>query len=142
MDAALFKEPLHFTLHVFLPDSIAFIMQFFSFAQTDLHFYEILVGKINPQWHKCISFLFQLRLNLADLFFMQQQFAVVYRLMIVEVSMRVFSDVQRLHPYFALMHLAIAVVKTYLASADRFHFRSGQHHACIVCGIDEKVVEC
>src|SRR5690349_19671601 len=106
---------LHFSLHFFLLDGFPFIMLFFPFCKTDLDLCKVFFIEENTKRNECISFFFQLRFNFIDLSFLQQQFSISHRIMIVYCAMRVLSNVQILQPHFSFMNEAITVGKISLS---------------------------
>jgi hypothetical protein len=120
--------------------ALPFIVLFFAFAQADLEFGVAFFIEKDAQRDDGIALLFDLVLQLSQLPFGKQKFAIMDREMVIGGPKPVFSDVHIPHPEFALKKNAEAVDEIDLAVTDRFHFRANQNHPRIEFIFDEIIV--
>ena len=97
---------------------------------------------INKQesWHDAEARRFDCLLYLANLFAIEQEFAVAPFHMVVVGALLVLRDIHVLDPHLALNHIAVSIHQTRFTFADALNLGASQDEPCRVF-IHEQVVE-
>ena len=76
----------------------AFVVDFFTLAESDLHLGVSLFGEEDAERDDSISFFFYFIFELAELAFGKQELAVVYGSMVIGGAKAIFCDMHIAHP--------------------------------------------
>src|SRR6476661_2811582 len=122
----LLKISFDFPLGIPLLNRFPLVIDLFSLAKTNFHFSQPLFGKEYFQWDNRVPLFFHFSFEFAQFPFRKEQFTLLGSQVIICGAMRIFRNVQTLHPEFALVEETIAVVKACLSLPQRFNFSAGK----------------
>ena len=108
----------HLAFCISLFDGLAFVVQLLTLAKPDFHLGNILFIEVNAQWHDGVAFLFDLGFELAQFFFVEQEFTFLRGYVVVEGAVTVFGDVKAFDPELTFMEEAIGIIEGGSALAE------------------------
>jgi hypothetical protein len=112
------------------PLRLPFIPELLALGQRELHFYFAAL-EVHPHRDQRQSLLLSLADQLADFFFVHEQFAGAEGGVVVHVAVLVGADVGIEQPEFAIFDEAVRIFEVGEAAANGFGLGSGQHHATL-----------
>ncbi len=141
LPASLFYHAFHFTLRLFFLDGLALVKCLLAFCQAD-HDLGLAADKVYLERNKGIAFLGDLADELADLFFMKQEFACPERLVVHNVAVGIGADAGVEQKHLAVLDNGVTVRQVREAQSQRLYLRALERHSRFKGLFNEVIVVC
>jgi len=141
LPASLFYHAFHFTLRFFFLDGLSLVKCFLAFCQANQDF-GLAADKVYLEWNKSVAFLGDLADELADLFFMKQEFACPERLVVHNVAVGIGADAGVEQKHLVVLDNGVAVRQVRETQAQGLYLRALERHPRLEGLFDEVIVEC
>jgi len=141
LPASLFYHAFHFTLRFFFLDGLSLVKCFLAFCQANQNLC-LTTDKVYLERNEGVAFLGDLADELADLFFVKQEFACPERLVVHNVAVGIGADAGVEQKHLVVLDNGVAVRQVRETQAQGLYLRSLERHPGLEGLFDEVIVVC